>query len=112
MRTTDNSYKRQEECAEQATCYDANRYHPVPHATGNGKVHCQVTDSVFLCGKRNDNSKKGGEGIMAHRLAHRQPASNNPDKDRHTGAKCCHFRKIHCRAAGYVFLCGKINNNN
>ncbi len=56
MQTTDNSYKRQEECTEQATCYDANLYHPVPQATSNSKVHCRVTDSVFLCGKRNNNS--------------------------------------------------------
>ncbi len=56
MQTIDNSYKRQKECTEQATCYDANLYHPVPQATSNGKAHCQMTDSVFLCGKRNNNS--------------------------------------------------------
>ena len=28
------------------------------------------------------------------------------------GATRCHFRQIHCRAADYIFLCGKRNNTN
>ncbi len=58
MQTTDNSYKWQEECTEQATCYDANLYHPVPQATSNSKVHCQMTDSIFLCSEKEITTKE------------------------------------------------------
>jgi len=46
--------------APLTTC--ANLYHPVPHATSNGNIHCQVSDYVFLCGKRNNSSPKRWSG--------------------------------------------------
>ena len=55
---------------------------------------------------------KGGAEIMVHRLAYGESTGSNPDNDHRIGAICCHFRKIHCRAADYIFLCGKRNNTN
>ncbi|ROT03372.1 hypothetical protein EEL42_12355 [Muribaculaceae bacterium Isolate-100 (HZI)] len=50
---------------------------------------------------------KGGAEIMVHRLAYGELTGSNPDNDHRIGATCCHFRKIHCRAIDYVFLCSK-----
>ena len=55
---------------------------------------------------------KGGAEIIVHRFAYGESTGSNPDNDHRIGATCCHFRKIHCRATDYVFLCSKRNNNN
>ena len=39
----------------KAAADDSNRYHPVPHAASNLKIHCRMMDYVFLCGRRNDD---------------------------------------------------------
>jgi hypothetical protein len=54
------NFWNQWDCHTLTTC--ANLYHPVPHATSNGNIHCQVSDYVFLCGKRNNSSPKRWNG--------------------------------------------------
>lgn len=89
-----------------------NLYHPVPHATSNSNIHCQVSDYVFLCRKGITAVLKGRAEIMGHRLAHRESTSGNPYKRYHIGATRCHFEKIHCQIVYYVFLCSKRSKNN